>query len=593
MPDREQLYVALRNADAAGDVEGAKKLASYIQTMSPAATATDKPVNPTEGNSFLDNATAGVGKAFTDIGLGAKQGLDDAAAFLERKLGGQGINAALGMKNADQIQRETQAEVDDKRKLDAPLMATGGGKVGNFVGQAIPAVAASLAPGGQGLAGSMLIGAGMGAVEPRSGDETILKNAAIGATGGAAGYGVAKGLSRVINPASMSNPELQMLKAEGVNPTIGQTLGGMANSVEQKLQSVPILGDSIGAARRRAMNDFNNAAINRATEPIGVKIQGTGHDAVKAAGDALSQAYDKTLAKVPFVQLDAQFGQDIAQIGSAAKTLVPTMQDKLDKVLTNLVTSRMSSNNTLSGDAFKTIDSELTQLASKWKGSMSASESELGDIIGQVKDALGQTMRRNNPAVSKELDAIDIGWANLVRVEAAAKSAKNTEGVFSPAQLNMAVQSTDQSARKRAVSRGTALMQDLGSSGQSILGGTVPDSGTAGRLALMGSSGIASYFINPAIPAALGAGAAAYTKPVQGILNSVIGSRPAAAAPLADAVSQYASTMGAAGTTLTMSKQREANMRAMRSQINAQKIAKIGQATTVDQAIQAAAEAVK
>ena len=33
MADREQLYNALRNADAAGDVEAARKLAAYIQSM--------------------------------------------------------------------------------------------------------------------------------------------------------------------------------------------------------------------------------------------------------------------------------------------------------------------------------------------------------------------------------------------------------------------------------------------------------------------------------------------------------------------------------------------------------------------------------
>ena len=33
MATREELYTALRNADAAGDTEGARKLAAYIQSM--------------------------------------------------------------------------------------------------------------------------------------------------------------------------------------------------------------------------------------------------------------------------------------------------------------------------------------------------------------------------------------------------------------------------------------------------------------------------------------------------------------------------------------------------------------------------------
>jgi hypothetical protein len=45
MPDREQLFQALRNADAAGDVEGAKKLASYIGTLGPAPAAPTSPID--------------------------------------------------------------------------------------------------------------------------------------------------------------------------------------------------------------------------------------------------------------------------------------------------------------------------------------------------------------------------------------------------------------------------------------------------------------------------------------------------------------------------------------------------------------------
>ena len=201
--------------------------------------------NPTDGNSFFDNALAGIGKGLTDVALGTKQRLDDAAAYLENKFGGQAINAALGMDNASNIQKKTQAIVDEKRKIDAALMKTGGGKVGNFVGTAIPAVATSFIPGAQSFAGTLATGAALGAVEPTSGNESALKNAAIGMAGGAAGYGIGKAASRIISPNSTSNPNLQLLKDAGVEPTIGQTLGGVANKVEQKLQSIPILGDGI------------------------------------------------------------------------------------------------------------------------------------------------------------------------------------------------------------------------------------------------------------------------------------------------------------------------------------------------------------
>ena len=488
--------------------------------------------SPTDGNSFLDNAEAGVGKGVTDFALGAKQRFDDLAAYMEKHLGGQSINAALGMQNASDIQKDTQAAVDEKRQLDAPLMQTIGGKVGNFVGTAIPALAAGAIPGGQTLAGTLLTGGALGVAEPTSGDESVMKNAVIGVAGAGAGYGIAKGAARIISPDSNSNASLQLLKDEGVDPTVGQTLGGVWNKVEQKLQSLPILGDGIVAARNRALNQFDNAAINRATAPIGVQIDGTGQSAVKEAGDALSAAYDSALSQVPHVTLDAQFSTDLNQLHDMAQNMNPFLVQKFNSTLDNLVLGRVSTQGSMLGDTYKAVDSELGGIASKWQNRASSSESEYGDAVAQLQNILNQNMRRSNPQVADQLDAIDTGWANLVRIEAAAKAGKNTEGIFTPAQLNAAVQSADDSVRGRAVARGTALMQDLSNAGQWVLGGTVPDSGTAGRM-MSGVGALASGFIHPGIPISLAGGAAAYSRPMQAILNGIISNRPRMAVPAA------------------------------------------------------------
>jgi hypothetical protein len=584
MPNREQLYQALRSADAAGDVDGAKKLASYIKTIGGDPVAASPPSNPTDGNSFFQNMAAGIGKGVTDAGLGAKQLLDDSAAYLERHLGGESANAFIGTKNAVDIQRETQAAVNEKRGFDAALMATGGGKVGNFIGTAAPAVAASLIPGAQGLAGALATGGALGAAQPVATGESRLMNTAIGVAGGGVGYGVAKGASRILGPSSATNANLQLLKAEGVQPTVGQTLGGVANRIEQKLQSVPILGDGIVAARSRALNQFDNAAINRATGPIGVKVNGTGQVAVKEAGDALSTAYDDALAQVPHVTLDNQFANDMVQLHTMAQNLVPELRSKFNSLLDTRVLDRVSPQGSMLGDTYKAIDSELGAIAAKYQKSGIASETELGDAISQLKILLNQNMRRGNPQVAATLEKIDEGWANLVRIEQAAKSAKNAEGVFTPAQLNMAVQTADKSTRGRAVSRGDALMQDLSRAGQSVLGGTVPDSGTAGRLA-MGGGALATGFLNPAIPIGLAAGAAAYSRPMQSILNAMVGTRPAIAGPVSSAVSKYAATAGALGATgaITYPERRQIP--------GPTPIAAIGNATTIAEAIAAAEQA--
>jgi hypothetical protein len=151
---------------------------------------------------------------------------------------------------------------------------------------------------------------------------------------------------------------------------------------------------------------------------------------------------------------------------------------------------------------------------------------------------LRQQVQRSNPHVAEKLSKADAGWANLVRVEGAAKAAHNSDGMFTPAQLNQAIRSADDSVRGRAVSRGEALMQDLGRAGQNVIGNKIPNSFTTDR-ALMAGGTMGAGFLHPAIPAGLLAGAGMYSKPVQGLLGSAVASRPQGAQAVADALNKY------------------------------------------------------
>lgn len=141
-------------------------------------------IDPTEGNSFLKNTAIGAGKAVSDIGLGARQ---------------IASNIGIGDK------KNVQAEVDERRNLDEPLMNTGGGITGNVaanIGTAIaPGAALTLAPkataanaagryllSSPATAGGLMAGAGQGAalsaVQPVATGESRAGNAAIGAAAG-------------------------------------------------------------------------------------------------------------------------------------------------------------------------------------------------------------------------------------------------------------------------------------------------------------------------------------------------------------------------------------------------------------------------
>ena len=452
-----------------------------------------------------------------------------------------GLVSRLPAGGVDQMVRDAEKTYQDNRKSSGDTGIDGMRMLGNIASPANLAIA-SRVPAAVTLAGRVGIGAGFGGVSgaltPVADGDFATEKAKQIASGAAVGGvlpAIGNAISRVVNPANLSNVKLQMLKNEGVSPTIGQTLGGWANRLEEAAQSVPILGDAIMAARSRAKDQFNNAAINRASSKVGESVDNIGANGVRDAGDAISHYYNQALGKVSGVPLDSQFSTSLSQLQGMANSLTPDMARKFKTVLNDMVLSRVSPNGSILGQTYKTIDSDLGNIASRYGKSTQASEQELGDAVSQLKNLLNQQMRRTNPEVDAMLNKADEAWANLVRVEGAAKAAKNAEGVFTPAQLNTAVQVADDSVRKRAVSRGTALMQDLADAGQSVLGNKYPDSGTARRL-MLGGAGLGAGLLNPAIPAALLGGAGLYTSPAQKALNALVGSRPEFAGLLSDRI---------------------------------------------------------
>lgn len=115
--------------------------------------------SPTDGMSTFDKLAAGAGKAMVDTARGAGQwlGLTD------------------------------RADVAESRRMDGPLMSTGAGKIGNFVGNAAMMAPASLIPGAASIPGAAMIGTAMGAAQPSVSTGETFANMALGGAGGAAG----------------------------------------------------------------------------------------------------------------------------------------------------------------------------------------------------------------------------------------------------------------------------------------------------------------------------------------------------------------------------------------------------------------------
>ncbi len=134
-----------------------------VPTGSPAAVAARSPVAQSDPNdphpvtgelgAALENMRAGAGKYFADLG--------------------RGIGQKIGL--------VSYQDVKDSRALDAPLMATTAGKVGNIGAGVLTSAPLMAIPGANTVAGAAAIGGIMGALQPAASTGEAVANPVIGA----------------------------------------------------------------------------------------------------------------------------------------------------------------------------------------------------------------------------------------------------------------------------------------------------------------------------------------------------------------------------------------------------------------------------
>jgi hypothetical protein len=421
--------------------------------------------------------------------------------------------------------------------------------LGNVLNPANAAVVSRL-PMAATLAGRVGIGALGGASSSAlapvaSGDfaEEKAKQVATGAAFGGALPMVTGALARAVSPKASLDPNVQLLKAEGVRPTIGQTLGGNANKLEEKLQSVPFFGDAITKARQSAGADLSKSAANRALFPIGKSLPKDlkGHEAVSYVRKSLGDAYDNVVPKLSVTQ-DKPFQQSVSSLQSMVRqgAISPNAKNSFDRFLKGEVSPLFQGDaKSMTGETFKRLQSKITERIQQTGASTNADERLLNGAYKDLGDQLNQLSIRTNPKAAAELKAINTGYANFKRMQKAASSVAADDGEFTPAMLHNAVKAADRSKDKRAFSEGAALMQDLSAAGKTVLSNKVADSGTAGRAAMM-AGGVASGLVSPLVPIGLAGGYLGgnmlYSQPSQNLLRGLVSSRSQLAQPAANMI---------------------------------------------------------
>ena len=304
-----------------------------------------------------------------------------------------------------------------------------------------------------------------------------LTSALAGGIGGAVGRGVGKVTGAAIGGVAQS-PAAQRLAAMNVPTTIGQKLGGFTKAAEDRMMSMPWVGDAIRNRRLESFQGFNKAALNEAGAPIGATVNDTGERGLQQLFDQIGQAYDNATAGAR-VPLDPQFAQDMAAARSMGANLPSDLSGKFNAAIENRAMPAALAGE-LTGDTYQQVmrgikgyKSELTK---------PGFEADYRNALTGVQDAFkGQMLRGGGADVVEKLGKADQAYRMAKVLEDAQGraingSATGAANIFSPAQLNLAARAN---AKKFGGQRPFA---QLAEAGQEVLPSKIPDSGTAGRM---------------------------------------------------------------------------------------------------------------
>jgi hypothetical protein len=448
------------------------------------------------------------------------------AGWAGRNLAGVGsavVNAYQGLKGAI-----PGLESDPNQVRDQKIIADAA-PVGNIAGNVAMLAPTALIPGANTVTGAATIGAVQGALLTPGDIAERMKAAGMGAGGGSIGAGASKlfGAARPI----ARNQDAGVLAREGISLTPGQNAGGVLKSLEDKFTSIPFVGDVIQNARKRGVEDFNRAAIRRATLP-GMDVDGIGNTAIQELRQGLGSAYDDVLSRSSANALDPQFVQEMASLRSMVSALPKKEQQAFDGIIQREINQRMAPNGMVNAENLQAVKSGMGGQIDNFATSSDGYQRQLAQALKQADAEFRSLVSRTNPQNAAELKAIDTAYANFKRIQRAASGVGAENGVFTPAQLHNAVKAMDKTKDKRAFSEGTAMLQDLTSAGKATLPSKVPDSGTTGRLAANVTSlgGLLSMAGGgaAAIPALV-----AYSRPGSAAINGMVNN---GAIPLAELV---------------------------------------------------------
>lgn len=308
------------------------------------------------------------------------------------------------------------------------------------------------------------------------------------AVGSVGGNLAGKALGKAVGGANL-DPAVQYLRNRKIPLTTGQTLGGVAKGVEDRMAGLPFVGDQVGARRLEGLQTFNREAFDEAGSPIGFQSRRVGGEGAADLGDAVSSAYDNTLAGLD-APLDARFLADTSAAVAPLQKLPADIRRPMGQVMDARI-QPIADAGRLTGPDYQAARSTLkktrNKVPTKFEGFdpeyQQAATDLIGALDGQVSRGAGQDVVQGLENANQANRLSKIVQDATERAKGGSQSGEVR--TFTPSQLQFANQA---SARKFP---GANPLTELADQGQRVLPSQIPDSGTAGRLATLALPGAA------------------------------------------------------------------------------------------------------
>ncbi len=479
--------------------------------------------------------TQGGALGFLDEIVGGASYVDQALTNAGNRVAGRPVEYSASM--AAQAARDAERDAQNAYAAENPIE--------NFALQFAGGLASPASiVGGQYMSGARgadairragQVGFATGAVSGLGyGEGNIAERAPGAAVGGVAGAGLGaagQGLINRIPQAGQGGGAARRLSRQGVDLTPGQMFSELpvAGQFVRNLEDVaggfnPLMAGVRQSQNQQVVRAAGNEALSSINEVLPNDVR-TGYQVAQRVSKILGDKYDDVTKDIT-AQADAPFYSELDGVMTRAGTVLDDANfARLDRILKDKVYRELDDSDVLTGANFKRIEEALRQQSERASRPTSTlADNDLSEIIDEVRDVTRNLIARQYPEAAEEITNLNRGWANYKRIERAVSGSAgfSREGTPTPGELSQTVANMSSNSQ---IANERALLQGLATDARTVLPSTVPDSGSAQKVALasaagaLGTGGVA--LVNPGLAGLIATGAVVYSRPGISALNAL------------------------------------------------------------------------